>query len=62
VRHFGFSLGPHFCIGSHLARREMAVALRQWLSRIPPFRVKAGTTPVRHGGGVFGVDRLELEW
>lgn len=62
VRHFGFSFGPHFCIGSHLARREMAVALRQWLSRIPPFRVKAGTTPVRHGGGVFGVDRLELEW
>lgn len=62
VRHFGFSFGPHFCIGSHLARREMAVALQQWLSRIPPFRVRAGTTPARHAGGVFGVDRLELEW
>ncbi|MCK9541428.1 MAG: cytochrome P450 [Novosphingobium sp.] len=61
-RHFAFSFGPHFCIGSHLARREMAIALQQWLARIPPFRVKEGTTPVRHAGGVFGVERLELEW
>lgn len=62
VRHFAFSFGPHFCIGSHLARREMAVALQQWLTRLPPFRVKEGSTPVRHAGGVFGVDRLELVW
>ncbi|MET0371777.1 MAG: cytochrome P450 [Sphingobium sp.] len=62
VRHFGFSFGPHFCIGSHLARREMAVALRQWLARIPQWRLKPGAPVLMHGGGVFGVERLELEW
>jgi cytochrome P450 len=62
VRHFAFSFGPHFCIGSHLARREMAVALQQWLTRIPPFRVKEGSTTVRHAGGVYGIEHLELAW
>lgn len=61
-RHFGFAYGPHFCIGSHLARREMAVALREWLARIPEFRVKPGSRVEKHGGGVFGVEHLELEW
>lgn len=62
LRHFGFSFGPHFCIGSHLARREMVVALTQWLARIPPWRLKPGAPVVMHGGGVFGIERLELEW
>ncbi|WP_242124087.1 cytochrome P450 [Sphingobium sp. Sx8-8] len=62
VRHFGFSFGPHFCIGTHLARREMAVALRLWLSRIPPFRIREGSQVARHGGGVFGISHLELAW
>jgi cytochrome P450 len=62
VRHFAFSFGPHFCIGSHLARREIAVALQQWLTRIPPFRVREGTEVVRHAGGVFGIEHLELAW
>jgi cytochrome P450 len=61
-RHLAFSYGPHFCMGSHLARRELIVALQQWLARVPPFRVKEGEEPVAHGSGVFGVDRLELTW
>jgi cytochrome P450 len=61
-RHFGFAYGPHFCIGSHLARRELAVALREWLVRIPEFRVKPGSKVEKHGGGVFGIEHLELEW
>jgi cytochrome P450 len=61
-RHFGFSFGPHFCLGSHLARRELGVALREWLARVPMWRVKPGTEPLLRGGGVFGVERLELEW
>ena len=62
VRHFGFAFGPHFCIGSHLARREMAVALAEWLRRIPQWRLKPGVPVEQHGGGVFGIERLELEW
>ena len=62
VRHFGFAFGPHFCIGSHLARREMAVALAEWLRRVPQWRLKPGAPVIQHGGGVFGIEHLELEW
>ncbi len=61
-RHITFSSGPHRCVGSHLARRELKIALELWLSRIPPFRVKDGKTPIAHGAGVAGVDYLPLTW
>jgi cytochrome P450 len=32
-------LGIHRCIGSNLARMEIAVALQEWLPRIPDFRL-----------------------
>jgi hypothetical protein len=53
---------PHFCLGMHLARRELTIALREWLARIPPWRVKANTTPLLSGGGVYGVEWLALQW
>jgi cytochrome P450 len=61
-RHITFSAGPHRCIGSHLARREFKIALDLFLSRIPPFRVKTGQTPITHATGVFGVDYLPIVW
>jgi cytochrome P450 len=34
--HVGFgAAGPHFCLGAHLARREISVALRELLERVP---------------------------
>jgi methyl-branched lipid omega-hydroxylase len=34
--HVGFgAAGPHFCLGAHLARREITVALRGLLGRVP---------------------------
>jgi cytochrome P450 len=34
--HFGFgAAGPHFCLGAHLARRELDVMLRELLVRLP---------------------------
>ncbi len=34
--HVGFGgPGPHFCLGAHLARREITVMLRELLSRVP---------------------------
>ncbi len=62
VSHITFAAGPHRCVGSHLARRELRIALEAWLKRVPPFRVKAGETPVTHGIGVFGVYHLPLVW
>jgi cytochrome P450 len=36
-RHAAFGLGIHRCVGSHLARMELRVALEVWLQRIPEF-------------------------
>ena len=63
VRHLAFASGPHRCIGSHLARREIKIALEQWLTRIPPFRVKPGeTTRAVSDGAVWSVTYLPLVW
>ena len=61
-RHMAFAVGPHRCMGSHLARREFVVAYNEWFDRIPPFHIKQGTRSVMHGGAVFGVSKLELSW
>jgi cytochrome P450 len=61
-RHVAFAYGPHRCLGSHLARREIVIGLEEWLARIGPFRIKEGTTPITHGGFVFGVEELVLAW
>ncbi len=36
-RHLAFGGGPHRCLGSHLARMELRVALRGWHERIPDY-------------------------
>ena len=36
-RHAAFGLGIHRCLGSHLARMELRVALGAWLERFPEF-------------------------
>jgi cytochrome P450 len=61
-RHVAFGAGPHRCLGSHLARLEMRVALEEFHQRIPSYRLVPGDAPTIHGGGVFGIDRLVLEW
>ena len=43
-RHSAFGLGVHRCIGSHLARMELRVALETWLARFPCSR---SPTPTR---------------
>nr|WP_026238758.1 cytochrome P450 [Rhizobium ruizarguesonis] len=39
-RHIAFGYGPHLCLGANLARREIAVGIHKWLTRIPTFRSK----------------------
>src|SRR5690606_6879910 len=41
-RHLAFGGGVHRCLGSHLARRELRVALEQWHRRIPDYELKPG--------------------
>lgn len=61
-RHTAFAYGPHRCLGSHLARRELIIGLEEFLARIPPFRIREGTVPTTFGGYVFGIEKLVLAW
>ncbi|MCB2067375.1 MAG: cytochrome P450 [Erythrobacter sp.] len=62
-RHVTFGVGPHRCIGSHLAKRELLVALDYWLRRIPEFTL-ADSLPRGNafGGPVMGFRSLPLVW
>lgn len=37
--HVGFGVGPHFCLGANLARREMEVMFRELFQRLPDLRI-----------------------
>ncbi len=58
----GFGHGAHFCLGAHLARVELQVALESLLTRFPDLRlaVPAGDIPWKDGSAVWGLDALPL--
>lgn len=60
-RHVSFGFGVHSCIGVHLARREMKIALEEMLIRMPEFRVAPGHT-VRRWIGMIAPVELPLVW
>ena len=58
--HMTFGMGPHTCIGKHLARNELDIAFQEAFAALPQFRLAA---PAKvHAGGVFGVSELRLTW
>ncbi|HXN67443.1 MAG TPA: cytochrome P450 [Bradyrhizobium sp.] len=59
-RHAAFGLGIHRCIGSNLARMEMAVAIEEWLKRIPDFRLDPAGQVKWSEGTVRGPRQLPL--
>jgi cytochrome P450 len=60
--HFGFASGPHRCLGMHLARREMAIAVEEWLKVVPDFELVDDQQLERGGGAMMALDRLPLRW
>jgi cytochrome P450 len=60
-RHLAFGAGPHRCLGSHLARRELYVGLTTWHRRIPDYWIDPVVPVVEHGGQV-GLNNLPLHW
>jgi cytochrome P450 len=60
-RHLAFGGGVHRCLGSHLARRELRIALREWHRRIPDYGLKPGIE-LEYPPGLRMVQNLELVW
>jgi cytochrome P450 len=60
TRHLGFGVGPHRCLGMHLARRIITVALEEWHSRIPDYRLDPASPPIAHYSPGRGLLRLPL--
>jgi cytochrome P450 len=60
-RHLAFGVGPHRCLGSHLARMELRVTMEEWHRRIPEYRLAPGVTPrVAWPSGLVGIRSLPL--
>jgi cytochrome P450 len=54
-RHLAFGLGAHRCLGSHIARLELRIALEELFRRIPDFTVDPDALVLtRDAGNVFG--------
>lgn len=60
-QHMQFGHGIHFCLGSHLARMELQVALGTLLRRMPGLRL-AEPVEFRKGSLVRGPLRLVVAW
>ena len=62
--HIGFGApGPHYCLGAHLARREMSVMLRRLFQRLPDIEVTG--EPERLEGAlplVNGIKRMPVRF
>jgi cytochrome P450 len=60
--HLGFGgPGPHFCLGAHLARREITVMFRELFRRMPDLR--AAGEPVRlRSNFINGIKHLPATW
>lgn len=59
--HIAFGAGPHRCLGSHLARLELKIALEEWHRLIPDYRIPEGAE-LLETGTTIGLENLPLEW
>jgi cytochrome P450 len=59
-RHLAFGGGVHRCLGSHLARVELRVALREWHRRIPDYRVTPGVA-LDYTPGIRALDSFPMQ-
>jgi cytochrome P450 len=60
-KHLAFGGGAHRCLGSHLARMELRVALEEWHVAVPEYSLADGVE-LRYTQGLRQVENLELVW
>ncbi|WP_188195768.1 cytochrome P450 [Nonomuraea sp. SYSU D8015] len=59
--HVGFGgPGPHFCLGAHLARREITVMFRELLRRVP--HIEGGKPDRLHSMFINGIKHMECRF
>jgi cytochrome P450 len=61
-KHMTFLAGIHRCLGSHLVRTELTIALEEIHRRIPDYRLIEDRPPVHHGSQVRGLVELFLQF
>jgi cytochrome P450 len=60
--HVGFgAAGPHFCLGAHLARREITAVLRELMTRVPDIRA-AGEPDYLLSSFINGIKHLPCDF
>lgn len=60
VRHVGFGLGPHFCLGAPLAKLEAGIAIPAIVKRFPDLRLAPGPLQWLPYLGTRGLRELKL--
>ncbi|MBZ6192058.1 cytochrome P450 [Streptomyces olivaceus] len=62
--HVAFGYGVHQCVGQHLARLELEVALETLLRRVPTLRLAGDRDQVafKHDSATFGLEELLVTW
>ncbi|MDZ7676266.1 MAG: cytochrome P450 [Acidimicrobiales bacterium] len=60
-KHYTFGGGVHRCLGSHLARLELRVALEEWHARIPDYGLAPGAELI-YDANLRQIEHLPLVW
>jgi cytochrome P450 len=60
-KHLAFGSGHHLCLGAHLARLELRVALEEVHHRIPDYRIVDGAE-INYSPGIRQAESLPLEF
>lgn len=60
--HATFGAGPHYCLGSMLARAEIRIFLEEWLPRIPDFAIAEDAKLEVKVGAAVMMPSLPLVW
>lgn len=60
--HMSLGSGIHKCLGMHLARLELQIAVEEFVTQLPEFRIKDGFQVPFFVGNILHVPDLHLQW